>query len=92
MLWPQHLALLYPHVLAGWKIAGACLILIFFFHMAVRVMKRFPYIIVGWFWYLGTLVPVIGLVQVGSQSMADRYTYVPLIGIFIIIAWEHQIF
>ena len=87
MLWPQHLALLYPHVLAGWKIAGACLILIFFSYMAVRVMKRFPYIIVGWFWYLGTLVPVIGLVQVGSQSMADRYTYVPLIGIFIIIAW-----
>ena len=87
MLWPQHLALLYPHVLEGWKIAGAFLILIFISYVAVRVMKRFPYIIVGWFWYLGTLVPVIGLVQVGSQSMADRYTYVPLIGIFIIIAW-----
>jgi len=49
--------------------------------------RRHRYLILGWFWYLGTLVPVIGLVQVGSQAMADRYTYVPLIGLFIIIAW-----
>ena len=49
--------------------------------------RRYPYLAVGWLWYLGTLVPVIGLVQVGGQAMADRYTYVPLIGLFIIVAW-----
>src|SRR5207244_406664 len=49
--------------------------------------RRWPYIPVGWFWYLGTLVPVIGLVQVGRQATADRYTYVPLIGLFLIIAF-----
>jgi len=89
MFWPYHLAVLYPHnsVLAGWKIAGACLLLVFVSFMAVRTMKQFPYILVGWLWYLGTLVPVIGLVQVGSQAMADRYTYIPLIGLFVMIAW-----
>ena len=53
----------------------------------IRLARRRPYLAVGWFWYLGTLVPVIGLVQVGMQSMADRYTYIPLIGIFIVLAW-----
>jgi tetratricopeptide (TPR) repeat protein len=50
-------------------------------------MKRRPYVLTGWLWFLGTLVPVIGIVQVGSQAMADRYTYVPLIGVFIVIVW-----
>ena len=54
---------------------------------AVRLARIRPFLLVGWCWYLGTLVPVIGLVQVGVQSMADRYTYIPLIGIFIIAAW-----
>jgi tetratricopeptide (TPR) repeat protein len=53
----------------------------------VRGARRHPYLLVGWLWYIGTLVPVIGLVQVGAQAMADRYTYVPLIGVFIVIAW-----
>ena len=53
--------------------------------MALWVMRSHPWFIVGWLWYMGTLVPVIGIVQVGLQGMADRYTYVPLIGIFIII-------
>jgi len=89
MIWPFNLAVLYPHpgMLADWKVAGACLLLLSISFMAIRMMKKFPYFIVGWLWYLGTLVPVIGLVQVGSQAMADRYTYVPLIGIFIIIVW-----
>jgi len=89
MFWPFNLAVLYPYygVLSGWKVIGACLLLVFISFMAIRMMRQFPYLIVGWLWYLGILVPVIGLVQVGSQSMADRYTYVPLIGIFIIIAW-----
>jgi len=52
----------------------------------VRMFHRAPYIAFGWFWYLGTLVPVIGIVQVGKQAMADRFSYIPLIGIFIVIA------
>src|SRR5207244_368540 len=55
--------------------------------LAMRAARRHPYLPVGWLWYVGTLVPVIGLVQVGSQAMADRYTYVPLIGILIFIGW-----
>ena len=54
---------------------------------AVWLIRKRPYLFVGWFWYLGTLVPVIGLVQVGGQSMADRYTYIPLIGVFIAATW-----
>jgi len=55
--------------------------------LAIRFAKPKPWFIVGWLWYLGTLVPVIGLVQVGAQAMADRYTYVPLIGLFILLSW-----
>jgi len=89
MLWPSDLALLYPHpgILPLWKVAGAFLTLIFISLAALRCVRQAPYFLVGWLWYMGTLVPVIGLVQVGLQAMADRYTYVPLIGIFVIIAW-----
>ncbi len=89
MIWPRKLAVLYPHpgMLPGWQVAGACLLLVFISFLAVRNVRRYPYFAVGWFWYVGTLVPVIGLVQVGEQALADRYTYVPLIGLFIIIAW-----
>ena len=55
--------------------------------LAVYTIKNRPYFFTGWFWFLGTLVPVIGLVQVGNQAMADRYTYIPLIGLFVVIAW-----
>jgi Flp pilus assembly protein TadD len=55
--------------------------------LAIRTIRQWPWFIVGWLWFLGTLLPVIGLVQVGTQAMADRYTYVPLIGLFIIMAW-----
>lgn len=89
MLWPSKLALLYPHPLAlsWWQIAGASLLLIAISLLAIKNASRRPYFIVGWLWYLGMLVPVIGLVQVGAQAMADRYTYMPLVGIFVIIAW-----
>ncbi len=89
MFWPFKLAAIYPYPAfwPTWQIIGACLLLLSLTIFSVRTLKQHPYIAVGWFWYLGTLVPVIGLVQVGSQSMADRYTYVPLIGIFIVIAW-----
>jgi len=89
MLWPARLAVLYPYAqsLPRWEIAGAFLGLIIVSVAAIRGGLRHPYLPVGWFWYLGTLVPVIGLVQVGPQAMADRYTYVPLIGLFILVAW-----
>jgi tetratricopeptide (TPR) repeat protein len=89
MIYPSNLAVFYPHpgMLPWWKITGACLLLVSISFLAIKVIKQSPYFAVGWLWYLGTLVPVIGLVQVGTQSIADRYTYIPLIGLFIIIAW-----
>ena len=89
MIWPSNLAARYPHpgMHSGLKIAGACLLLAAVSLGVIRVIKHRPYFTVGWLWYLGTLVPVIGLVQVGGQAMADRYTYVPHIGLFIVIAW-----
>jgi tetratricopeptide (TPR) repeat protein len=89
MLWPFHLAFFYPHpmTLPRWQVTGACLLLLAIFFLVIWRFKRYPWLAVGWLWYVGTLVPVIGLVQVGEQSMADRYTYVPLVGLFIIIAW-----
>jgi tetratricopeptide (TPR) repeat protein len=89
MLWPHNLAVLYPYPksIAMWKMAGAGVLLIMISVFVFRVLKSKPYLAVGWLWYLGTLVPVIGIVQVGSQALADRYTYVPLIGIFIMVTW-----
>ena len=89
MIWPLKLAVFYPHpgMLPMWRAAGAGLLLVCISVLVIRAGRRTPYLAVGWLWYLGTLVPVIGFVQVGVQSMADRYTYVPLIGLFIMIAW-----
>jgi len=88
MLWPINLAFFYPYLLQeGWKVVGALVILAALTIAVLTLARRRPYLAVGWFWYLGTLVPVIGLVQVGGQSMADRYTYVPLVGVFIAVAW-----
>ena len=90
MVWPFHLAILYPlppHPLPLWQPLGAGLLLTVFSFCIIRQALRYPYLPVGWLWYLGTLVPVIGLVQVGSQSMADRFTYIPLIGLFILVVW-----
>ena len=88
--WPAWLAVFYPHpgaTLAVWRLGVAALFLLavsalVWWQRAVR-----PYLIVGWLWFLGTLVPVIGLVQVGEQAIADRYAYVPLIGIFVVAVW-----
>ena len=90
MIFPHNLAVLYPHPndFTMWQVTGAGLLLILISCMAIRMIRRSPYFMVGWLWYLGTLVPVIGLVQVGEQSMADRYTYVPLIGLFVMITWS----
>ncbi|MGW8300925.1 MAG: tetratricopeptide repeat protein, partial [Desulfobacterales bacterium] len=89
LMWPRDMAILYPYpeVIIAWHVfvAGAVLGVITFF--TIRYRKRLPWLFTGWFWYLGTLVPVIGLVQVGVQAMADRYTYIPMIGIYMILSW-----
>jgi tetratricopeptide (TPR) repeat protein len=89
MIWPEKLAIVYPHpgVMPPWQILGEIFFLALSTFLILRMVRRVPYLTVGWLWYLGTLVPVIGIVQVGLQGMADRYTYVPLIGLFIMIAW-----
>ena len=90
MFWPNKLAVFYPHpgnTLHEWQILGAALLITCACFLAIWTARKYPYIVIGLFWYLGTLVPVIGLVQVGEQAMADRYTYIPLIGLFIIVAW-----
>jgi tetratricopeptide (TPR) repeat protein len=88
-IWPSDLMVFYPHPvnMPQWHVAGASLILGAVSLVAILFARRRPWFIVGWLWYLGTLVPVIGLIQVGLQGMADRYTYVPLIGIFVIMTW-----
>ncbi len=88
-VWPDNLAIFYPihPSWPAWQWAGAGLLIAAISLLAIAMLRRQPYFPVGWFWYLGTLVPVIGLVQVGGQSMADRYTYMPLVGIFIIFSW-----
>jgi tetratricopeptide (TPR) repeat protein len=88
--WPTGLAVLYPHPLTSLVNAPAVLAILALTGVTILALwlaRRAPYIAVGWLWYLGTLVPVIGLVQVGVQARADRYTYIPLLGIFIAIAW-----
>jgi tetratricopeptide (TPR) repeat protein len=89
MIWPAKLAILYPFdqsIPAG-KVTSAVVLLSLISWQSLRLRRKYPWFTVGWFWYLGTLVPVIGLINVGYQATADRYTYLPLTGIFIVIAW-----
>lgn len=91
LIYPHHLAAFYPHPgynLPPWKPIISLVILAVVSTFVVCWSRRKPYLLTGWFWYLGILVPVIGIVQAGSQAMADRYTYLPAVGIFIIVAWE----
>ena len=89
MIWPFDLAVFYPHPdkQPVWLVLGAALALAVVTFLVIRKTNRFPYLVVGWLWYLGTLLPVIGLFQAGSQEMADRFTYVPMVGILIMVAW-----
>lgn len=90
MIWPAPLSVIYPHPAGGVPPSRAALAGLFLAAgtaLCLACARRAPYVVVGWLWYLGTLVPVIGLVQVGAQAMADRYTYFPLIGPLIVIAW-----
>jgi tetratricopeptide (TPR) repeat protein len=87
--WPSHLALIYPHPgtsLEIWEVFAALVLLLAITALVLRERRR-RYLLVGWFWFLGTLVPMIGLVQVGEQAMADRYAYLPFIGLFIMVCW-----
>lgn len=90
MFWPVDLSVFYPHPGRLLHFSDAvipALLLVVVTVMAIRFARTRGYLLFGWLWYLCTLIPVIGLVQVGNQAMADRYTYIPLIGLFIIIAW-----
>ena len=88
-IWPTDLTVFYPyasHPLSIWRIALAAAFLIAATAIVIRFRSR-GYLLTGWLWFLGTLVPVIGVIQVGSQAMADRYAYIPLIGIFVMVVW-----
>ena len=89
MVWPAKLSAFYPYrqSVSALAVAGSVLLLVAITIGVVRAARRHPYLLVGWLWYLGTLIPVIGIVQAGLQSIADRYTYIPLIGLFVIVVW-----
>jgi len=89
MFWPAGLSVFYPYPAAipFWKVLGAAALLVLITVFVFREKARRPWFFTGWLWYLISLFPVIGIVQVGPQSMADRYTYIPLIGLFIALTW-----
>ncbi|MGO9018355.1 MAG: tetratricopeptide repeat protein [Syntrophobacteraceae bacterium] len=89
MIWPTNLAVFYPHpgLWPLWEAAAAGLLLCAVTVTVIMQVKTFPYLAFGWLWFAGTLVPVIGIVQIGGFGRADRYTYIPMIGILIIVAW-----
>ena len=90
MFWPTDLALFYPFepsAVTTLKVAGAAVLLAVITALAARQRRKRPYLLFGWLWYLITLLPVIGFIRIGSQALADRYTYVPLIGLFVLIVW-----
>jgi tetratricopeptide (TPR) repeat protein len=90
MIWPKNLAVFYPFpdTLPVWQVFGAGLFLVSISSLVLLNLRKKPYLCIGWLWFLGTLIPVIGLKQAGLwPAMADRWAYVPLIGIFLIISW-----
>jgi Flp pilus assembly protein TadD len=89
MFWPMDLGLLYPYPDAWpvWVIAGSAAVMLLVTAVSFWQLRLRPYLLIGWFWFLGTLVPVIGLVQAGGQARADRFTYVPMIGIGMMVVW-----
>jgi len=89
-VWPTRLAVFYPYPAAipAWQIALAAIALVGVTAAVLRWFRAYPYLAVGWFWYLGVLIPVIGLVQVGAQARADRHMYIPMTGLLIMLAWD----
>ncbi len=86
--WPENLAAYYPYeALQVESVLGGLLILVAVSVTSLLLARKYPYLLVGWLWYLGMLVPVIGIVQVGEQAMADRYAYLPLIGLSLALVW-----
>ncbi len=87
--WPSKLVAMYPHstkLYPAWQVGAAAVLLLLVTALVLRAREQ-RYLAVGWFWFLGSLVPMIGLVQVGVQAMADRYAYIPFIGLFLMITW-----
>lgn len=88
MFWPLDLSVFYPrYEIEVWRFLLVLFLLILMTAISIRFFRNRPYFTVGWLWFLGTLVPVIGLVQVGAQAMADRYAYVPFTGLFVMVVW-----
>lgn len=90
MLWPRNLAVFYPHPghsVPLWQILASAVLLLALCVLSYRARHTRPYITAGWLWYVITLIPMIGLVQVGIAGLADRFTYVPLIGLFVLLVW-----
>ena len=91
LIWPQELAVFYPYpsIVPLWQSVGAGLLLAVISFLVIRAWRKLPYLCIGWLWYLGTLIPAIGLVQAGQwPAMADRFNYVPAIGLFVMLAWS----
>ncbi len=91
LFWPTDLSIFYLYLnIPVWQIFLCAVLLILVTIFVCRYCRRYPYLPVGWFWYLGTLVPVIGIVTIGDHTMADRYAYVPFIGLFVMIVWSME--
>jgi len=91
MIWPAHLAVLYPYPEGNLKVPQVILALLLLLMISVAFFlwrKKYPFLLIGWLWYLGMLIPMIGIIQVGSQVRADRYTYLPQIGLYLLVAWS----
>ncbi len=88
--WPSNLVAIYPHPgnsLSAWQVSAALLLLLAITALVIGASRQRGYLLVGWLWFLGTLVPMIGVLQVGVQAMADRYAYLPFVGLFIMVCW-----
>ncbi len=88
--WPYDLASMYPHPQSGlswWEVGGVCIVLLAISTFVVKRRRRQPYLLVGWLWFLGTLAPILGLIQAGDQRWADRYTYFPHLGLLVMLVW-----
>src|SRR5262249_207945 len=91
MIWPARLAVLYPYPEGNLKVPQAILALLLLLTISVAFFlwrKKYPFLLIGWLWYLGMLVPMIGIIQVGSQVRADRYTYLSQIGLYLLVVWS----
>jgi tetratricopeptide (TPR) repeat protein len=89
-LWPSKLAALYPHPTAlypAWQVGAASVLLLLITALVLQARRERPYLAIGWFWFLGSMVPMIGLVQAGAHAMTDRHTYLPFIGLFLMLTW-----